>query len=70
MLKNLEEVLSHSIDTTKARYDNLTHTLQGFLDVVTANRMELSPAEEEPALSKENAPKQAEPAAAAEALEE
>ena len=23
MLKNLEEVLSHSIDTTKARYDNL-----------------------------------------------
>ena len=36
MLKNLEEVLSHSIDTTKARYDNLSRTLQDFLDIVTA----------------------------------
>ncbi|MGN0350532.1 MAG: ATPase [Roseburia sp.] len=50
MLKNLEEVLSHSIDTSKARYDSLINSLQGFLDVVTANRAELNPPEEpEPA---------------------
>ncbi len=49
ILKNLEEVLTNSIDTTKARYDNLSNTLQGFLDVVTANRMELTPPEEAPA---------------------
>lgn len=49
ILKNLEDVLTHSIDTTKARYDNLTSTLQGFLDIVTANRMELTPPEEAPA---------------------
>lgn len=54
MLKNLEEVLSHSIDTTKARYDNLSRTLQDFLDIVTANRMELSPAVEEPVPGKED----------------
>ncbi len=46
ILKNLEDVISHSIDTTKARYDNLVHTLTGFLDIVTANRAELSPPEE------------------------
>ena len=46
MLKNLEDVLSHSIDTSKARYDSLIHSLQGFLDIVTANRAELHPEEE------------------------
>lgn len=58
MLKNLEEVLSHSIDTTKARYDNLSRTLQDFLDTVTANRMELSPAVGEPDPGKEDMPNQ------------
>ena len=59
MLKNLEEVLSHSIDMTKARYDNLSRTLQDFLDVITANRMELSPAVEEPDSEKESISKPA-----------
>lgn len=48
-LKNVEDILINSIDTSKARYDNLINSLQGFLDMVVANRMELfPPAEPEP----------------------
>ncbi len=47
MLKSLEELMSNSIDTTKARYDSLIGSMQGFLDVVSSNRAELSPADEE-----------------------
>ena len=43
-LKSLEDILTNSIDTSKARYDNLISSLQGFLDVVSANRAELHPA--------------------------
>ena len=43
MLKNLEESITHAIDTSKARSDSLLNTLQGFLDVVIANRAELAP---------------------------
>ncbi len=49
ILKNIENILTHSIDTSKARYDNLVGSLQSCLDVVTANRIELAP-EEEPAV--------------------
>ncbi len=52
ILKGLEEVIAHSLDTTKARYDNLVHTLQGFYDIVVANRSELSPQTEEIANAK------------------
>ncbi len=49
-LKNVEDILVNSIDTSKARYDNLINSLQGFLDMVVANRMELfPPTEPEPA---------------------
>ena len=47
ILKSLEEVISNAVDTSKARYDSLHHSLQGFLDVVTANRAELTPDPEE-----------------------
>jgi len=43
ILKNLEESITHAIDTSKARSDSLLQTLQGFLEVVTANRAELAP---------------------------
>ena len=46
-LKNIEEILSHAIEGSQARYGNLIHTLQGCLDVVTANRNELLPEEED-----------------------
>lgn len=47
-LRNVEDILINSIDTSRARYDNLINSLQGFLDMVVANRMELFPAEPEP----------------------
>lgn len=42
-LKGMEELLINSIDTSRARYDNLISSLQGFLDVVSANRAQLFP---------------------------
>ena len=47
-LKGLEDILIHSIDTTKARTENLLSSLQGYLDIVSANRAELFPAQQEP----------------------
>lgn len=46
-LRGLEELLSNSLDTSRARYENLINSLQGYLDIVSANRAELSPPEEE-----------------------
>ncbi len=59
-LRGLEEILSNAIDTSKARYENLVSSLQGFLDVVTVNRAELFPPETPSAESA--APKQPEKA--------
>lgn len=42
-LKSLEDILSNSIETSRARYESLISALQGFLDVVSANRAELHP---------------------------
>ena len=36
------------MDAAKARHDAYVSSLQGFLDVVTANRAELNPTAEEP----------------------
>ena len=47
-LKSIEEILSTSIDTSKARYENLISSLQASLDVVLANRAQLFPAQVEP----------------------
>lgn len=46
-LRTVEEILTHAIETSRMRYDSLVHSLQGCLDVVTANRSELLPASEE-----------------------
>lgn len=48
-LKGIEDILINSIDTTKARAENLLSSLQGYLDVVSANRAELFPSEPESA---------------------
>jgi len=48
LLKSIEEVLVGSIDTTKARTDKYLNSMQGFLDVVVANREELRPKEDSP----------------------
>ena len=52
ILRNLENTISHSMDTAKARHDAYMSSLQGFLDVVTTNRAELNPTAEEPAPKK------------------
>ena len=44
----MENTISHSMDAAKARHDAYVSSLQGFLDVVTANRAELNPTAEEP----------------------
>ena len=46
-LKSIEDILTGSIETSKARYDSLINSLQQFEDVVAANRAELFPPEEE-----------------------
>ena len=48
ILRNLENTISHSLETAKARHDGYVTSLQGFLDVVTANRAELNPTADEP----------------------
>ncbi len=58
-LKGVEDILINAIDTSKTRYDNLISSLQGFLDVVTANRAQLYP-EPEPAPQPAQAPKETE----------
>ena len=59
-LKSIEDILVSSIDTSRARYDGLISSLQGFLEVVTKNRQDLRPdpapvAADEKADSKPNA---------------
>ena len=46
ILKSMEDVISGAIDTSKARFDSLNNSLQGFLDIVVSNRSELVPVEE------------------------
>ena len=48
ILRNLENTISHSLETAKARHDGYVSSLQGFLDVVVANRAELNPTADEP----------------------
>ncbi len=52
ILKNLEELIGHAMDTTQARTENLIKSLQSCYDLVNANRNELrpdeAPAPEEP----------------------
>ena len=45
-LRGLEDILINSIDTTKARTENLLSSLQGYLDIVSSNRAELFPTTE------------------------
>ncbi len=43
VLKSLEDIIGHAIETTKARSDNLISSLQGCYDIVISNRSELAP---------------------------
>jgi RNase adaptor protein for sRNA GlmZ degradation len=47
MLANLQGIISHSINTSTAKFENLAKSLQDCYDIVNANRVELVPQEEE-----------------------
>ena len=49
LLGNLENIVTHAIDSNKAKYDGLMSSLQNCYDIVKANRNELTPSEEEAA---------------------
>lgn len=61
LLKNLEAILTGSIEGSKARYENLIAELNSSLQVVLANRAELMP-QTEPELADEEPVADAEPA--------
>ncbi len=46
LLKSLEEVIASSMETTRKRTDTYLNTMQGYLNVVLANREEISPPKE------------------------
>lgn len=48
LLKSVQDVLTSSIDTTRSRNESYLKTMQGYLDVVVANRTELAPETEAP----------------------
>ncbi len=48
MLKNTEDLISNSIETSKARTENLVNSLKKYLDIISANRLELTPAGQSP----------------------
>lgn len=48
LLKSVQDVLTSSIDTTRSRNEQYLKTMQGYLDVVVANRTELAPETEVP----------------------
>jgi cell division septum initiation protein DivIVA len=47
MLANMQGIISHAINTSTAKYENLIKSLQDCYDIVNANRVELAPTEEE-----------------------
>lgn len=64
-LRNIEEIITGTIETARARTDHFVSSLQNYLDVVTANRAELVPHE----LEEGRQPKKPETAFAGSALE-
>ncbi|MBO6214261.1 MAG: ATPase, partial [Lachnospiraceae bacterium] len=43
MLKAIQEILVKSMDTTRRNADSYLNTMQGYLDIVTKNRLEINP---------------------------
>jgi hypothetical protein len=46
MLANLQGIISHTMNTHSAKFENLMKSLQDCYDIVNANRVELAPQEE------------------------
>lgn len=43
MLDNLEKIMSHAIESAGTKYNNFINSIQSCYDIVSRNRMELSP---------------------------
>ncbi len=43
MLDNLEKIMSHAIESAGSKYNNFINSIQSCYDIVSRNRMELSP---------------------------
>ena len=56
ILKNLEGIIGHALDTTKARSESLLASLQGCYDLVNANRSELVPKEDDYSMEEDELP--------------
>ncbi len=65
LLKSVQEILATSIETTKARDEKFLGQMQGYLDTVMQNRMELSPNPTDTVMNAD-LPQKNEPAAATE----
>ena len=61
MLKNMEELISGSIETSRARTENLVNSLKKYLDIIVENRSELVPGSPKPQTvpKQESAPRSA-----------
>ena len=57
LLRSVQDIVKGSIDTTRARDEAFLSTMQGYLDVITANRSELAP--EAPAAKESTQPQAA-----------
>lgn len=53
ILGNVENIISHAIDTAASRYDNLVTSLNQCNEIVRANRTELQPSEVEALVAEE-----------------
>lgn len=53
MLGNLQGIISHSMESASAKFENLMNSMQNSYDVITTNRQELVPPEEEIQYSEE-----------------
>ena len=47
MLKNLQEIIEHTMNSSQSRFDGLMQSLKGCYDIVNANRAELSQSDED-----------------------
>lgn len=55
MLANLQKIISHTLDTAGAKYENFISSLKDSYDIVNANRMELAPPVQEETAEPEEA---------------
>ena len=43
LLKNMEQTMSHTLETSQARQESFAKSIQGYLDIIISNRRELRP---------------------------